>query len=302
MKKIAAVLAVLIALAGPVSSEETPSREVRRKRLIELMNLLDQGKLFRSQFRAMLDEQKKSYASQYTPPEGISAEAAQAQREEFEKKGSAYIDRYETLFFQKLDLKELEEQVYIPLYEKYFSDDEIKDLLTFYRTPTGAKSLEVLPGLSAEALQRAGAIIGPVIAAVMAELQKEDEDSHPWRKTMADIRTMATAIEAYATDNDLYPAVSSTEQYKSALSPTYINKVPEKDSWGSAYVIVVSPDQKHYRIVSAGSDGILDWDSRHIKTEESDSEPLARLTTNAAEDIIYQDGTFLQYPMEADSD
>jgi uncharacterized protein len=38
----------------------------------------------------------------------------------------------------------------VPLYDKYFSDEDIKGLIQFYQTPLGVKALSVLPKLSVE--------------------------------------------------------------------------------------------------------------------------------------------------------
>ncbi|HYB61194.1 MAG TPA: DUF2059 domain-containing protein [Methylomirabilota bacterium] len=38
----------------------------------------------------------------------------------------------------------------IPLYDKYYSDDDIKELIAFYGTPLGQKYLKVAPNITAE--------------------------------------------------------------------------------------------------------------------------------------------------------
>lgn len=39
---------------------------------------------------------------------------------------------------------------FIPLYSKYFSNEEIKQMIAFYQTPLGQKTLSVMPQLSSE--------------------------------------------------------------------------------------------------------------------------------------------------------
>jgi hypothetical protein len=39
------------------------------------------------------------------------------------------------------------------LYEKYFSAQEMRDITAFYKTPTGAKTLKVMPKLLPESIQ-----------------------------------------------------------------------------------------------------------------------------------------------------
>ena len=65
------------------------------------------------------------------------------------------------------------------------------------------------------------------------------------KRTMSDMRALATAIEAYAVDNNNYPAAAcatglcttattalATDSFTN-LSPTYIAQPPKTDGWGS---------------------------------------------------------------------
>ena len=64
------------------------------------------------------------------------------------------------------------------------------------------------------------------------------------KRTMSDMRALATAVEAYAVDNNQYPAAAcATGIYTSLtvtlatnsfsnLSPTYIAQAPMIDGWG----------------------------------------------------------------------
>jgi TonB family protein len=57
-------------------------------------------------------------------------------------------------------------ELYSELYHKYFSDDEIKQMLAFYASPIGQKSVAVLPLLAKESLaigQRMGEKLAPVV-------------------------------------------------------------------------------------------------------------------------------------------
>lgn len=41
---------------------------------------------------------------------------------------------------------------YIPLYDKYFTNEEIKGMIAFYQTPLGKKTLSVLPQISQDSM------------------------------------------------------------------------------------------------------------------------------------------------------
>jgi len=108
---------------------------------------------------------------------------------------------------------------------------------------------------------------------------------------MANLRTLATALEAYATDTNEYPN-TSLGGLKELLEPTYVKEMPMKDSWGNEFAYVASPDHNYYRFVSAGADGIFEWDSRRIVLEERE----IRYRENLKDDIIFADGAFVQAP------
>jgi uncharacterized protein len=64
-----------------------------------------------------------------------------------------YRDKLLDLFFarlrSKIDLDQLLDLI-LPVYDKYFSAEEIKALIAFYQTPIGQKTASVLPKLTTE--------------------------------------------------------------------------------------------------------------------------------------------------------
>jgi hypothetical protein len=73
-----------------------------------------------------------------------------------------YREQLVELFFQKYHQKRDPNRVIdmaVPVYDKYYSDDEIKGLIQFYSTPLGKKALTVMPQLMGE-LQNAGSEYG----------------------------------------------------------------------------------------------------------------------------------------------
>ncbi|HEY2324548.1 MAG TPA: hypothetical protein VGJ82_16935 [Thermoanaerobaculia bacterium] len=122
------------------------------------------------------------------------------------------------------------------------------------------------------------------------------------KRTMADIRAIAGAWEARAESQKSYSVgivpkgrVSreqrvSYSELAAALTPTYIHSLPRNDAWGNEYQFTTaeyddSGRAQSYAIRSLGSDALPD--RRAIAQGESES-----LTA----DIIYADGSFIQYP------
>jgi general secretion pathway protein G len=116
------------------------------------------------------------------------------------------------------------------------------------------------------------------------------------KRTMADMRSVATALEAYAVDYNIYPPATCSGNafttYGTALAldtglssivPTYISQVPRQDGWGRAYLYNLGEGSASYNLVSLGKDG-------------SAGTPACGPTTNFNDDIIYSNGAFLQWP------
>lgn len=123
----------------------------------------------------------------------------------------------------------------------------------------------------------------------------------PWRGTMKDIRTVATAIEAYQTDqaDGTYPS-GDYAGLKAVLQGNwkYLDKFPEKDMWGNPYAYVVSADRHHYRIVSSGADSNFEWDSRRITLPKPGEAAVTRYSERLEDDLIYGDGEYIQVPVQ----
>ena len=76
--------------------------------------------------------------------------------------------------------------------------------------------------------------------------------------TLIAMRSLQTAVEAYAIDKHQYPVAQSITELKSLVQPTYIVTTPLTDKWGTEFRYVLSADGKSYRIISAGSDKVFD--------------------------------------------
>jgi general secretion pathway protein G len=153
------------------------------------------------------------------------------------------------------------------------------------------------------------AIIG-ILAAIaipnlLGALQKAKQ-----KRTMQDMRTVASAWEARATDTNRYNAAGTLSalavcaaevtpgQLSGALVPTYIKLLPLYDGWGnqwrlrSEHAFGATTSSSDYVIWSAGRNGTNDGSSGFDATSSSPG----GATTNFNDDIVFSAGVFLQYP------
>ncbi len=82
----------------------------------------------------------------------------------------AFAERFHALFVERLNFSKILEAVYLPLYDKYFDEKELQQMLVFYRTPVGRKSIEVMPALMQEAAQGVEEAVRPLSIGLIQEI------------------------------------------------------------------------------------------------------------------------------------
>ena len=115
------------------------------------------------------------------------------------------------------------------------------------------------------------------------------------KRTMSDIRTMATAVEAYAVDNNIYPAAQCTGKFVAitsaldtdtglkVLAPTYIANPVRRDGWGNLMLYNTDSVNQQYGFRSKGRDN-------------TPTTFTCITTTNFNADIVYSNGGFINWP------
>jgi len=147
------------------------------------------------------------------------------------------------------------------------------------------------------------AIIGIIVAIAIPNLLNAIQRAKQ-KRTMADMRSIGTAAEAYSIDYNAYPPAAAASipilyggigypaagattvggNLRTYISPTYIRVMPVSDGWNSFFKYAVGGNNQDYGIVSAAKDGVL--------ATPASSGP----TTNFNVDIVFSDGQFTVYP------
>ena len=131
------------------------------------------------------------------------------------------------------------------------------------------------------------AIIG-IIAAIAIPNLLNAIDRGKQKRTMADLRSIGTSIEAYSVDTNFYPlgnTLAGTSGLQGVLEPVYIKKMPLTDGWNT---------QMEYEpgAVSGGGYTLKSYG----KGAAEQGSPTGGKTTAFADDIIFVDGQFTQWP------
>src|SRR2546426_1981701 len=100
------------------------------------------------------------------------------------------------------------------------------------------------------------AIIG-IIAAIAIPNLLNAIDRGKQKRTMADIRSLGTATESYAVDNNFYPKVSTYATVQPFLQPIYIKTAPSSDGWNKVWEYQGdTTNGVDYTLISRAKDGV----------------------------------------------
>ena len=129
------------------------------------------------------------------------------------------------------------------------------------------------------------AIIG-IIAAIAIPNLLNAIDRGKQKRTMADMRSIGTAIESYAVDNNFYPKGMSnvgSAGISTHVSPIYMKTVPTSDGWQNVWHIDSTNTGSQYTVTSYAKDGSLGTNT-------------GGTTADFNCDIVFANGQFFQWP------
>lgn len=101
--------------------------------------------------------------------------------------------RFNELVNEQLHLDEAIEQTFIPMFDKHFTSDELKEMLTYFKSPVGQKSLDLLPQMSMEAALTLNKQLVPKLREISIQVEEEEQ---------ARGKTPATTTTPPAVQND----------------------------------------------------------------------------------------------------
>ena len=133
------------------------------------------------------------------------------------------------------------------------------------------------------------AIIGIIAAIAIPNLLNAINRGRQ-KRSMADLRTVGTAVEAYAVDMAFYPTWTSGDfagTWYGFLEPTYVKLVPRSDGWRTLFR--ASSESRYYTLGSAARDKVFEYGLDSVNY-------LDRQTGVMDCDIVYANGIFISYP------
>jgi type II secretion system protein G len=128
------------------------------------------------------------------------------------------------------------------------------------------------------------AIIGIIAAIAIPNLLNAINRGRQ-KRTMADIRSIGTALEAYSVDFNYYPkvAAATVTDLVPYLQPTFIKVLPTADGWNQSMVVQLTVQGTSYTIYSKAKGNAGAIAAQGPKTDFGDA-------------IVFSNGQFYAWP------
>ena len=181
-----AVIVISFAVMSSVVAQESskPSISPTKRALIgELLVVTEMEKTAAGFYRLFLEQQRKMSEELTTRAIEGHPDYSQWSDEQKERAKTQLLEksthaerRVQELIEARINFTQLIEDIYYQLYDKYYTDQELKDLVDFYKSPTGRKQTAIIPKLLSESMELAGAALQPKLQEVLTIFMKEESE------------------------------------------------------------------------------------------------------------------------------
>ena len=177
LKSVLTLALLLLGLSTTASAQNTISPE-KRALIKEMVIATDVQKMSDVMMKATMDQlendsPRRIAESVNTMPDLTPAERKKMIREMTDS-NARFTKRFRELMKEKLDWVQMVEELIYPIVDKYYTEDDLKNMIVFYKSPTGRKVLEVMPQMMTEMMIRSEEVIRPKIEGIAKQILEEE--------------------------------------------------------------------------------------------------------------------------------
>jgi hypothetical protein len=163
---------------APAQASLTPEKKALIKELLGLLNSGNAAEAIALQFLEQFQESGiiliKNDLREWIQAQKVSPAEKKRLEAEMDESAQRILTRLRAEFPKRINMGEILETVMLEVYDKFFTEAEVKDLIAFYKTPTAQKFIKILPQFSAEMLPRVGQLMDPAATLLATELLAEE--------------------------------------------------------------------------------------------------------------------------------
>jgi uncharacterized protein len=170
---IALAFCFTVALPANAQSDSTPEKKALIKELLTLMNASNNSEAIANQLMEGMQEPLSGLASNMLREWIQSLKLAPAERNSMEAEvpvsAQRIANRIRAELPKRINLGGLTEKVGLEIYDKHFTEADVKDLIAFYKTSTAQKFIRLTPQLTAGMLQGIKNLMDPELEKLIIE-------------------------------------------------------------------------------------------------------------------------------------
>lgn len=179
MKKITLLVAVIMLFAFQAVKAQNEIPPEKRQAIKDLISLISKDNKSEDLFKAMMFQMEEMNVEIIKTILDERTDLTQAERKNLEKQlienYNAQTKNFQDRLMQKLDYNSMTEEIMTTVYDKYYTLEEINDLIVFYKSPTGQKTLKTMQPLMVDTLKLTQEKLGPKIVSVIQEIREEQQ-------------------------------------------------------------------------------------------------------------------------------
>lgn len=174
------VIVFALLLVPVITKGQEPVGSGKQALIKELLDVTEANKTATKMIDSVVEAMNAQYRQMVERLADADTNMTPAQREEVKLQIAENQAKYSTELMrrikQRVDIGQVIEDISSSLYEKYFSENELRDLISFYKTATGRKTLSVLPQLFAESIRNTSEKLSPILTSIITEMASEEKE------------------------------------------------------------------------------------------------------------------------------
>ena len=177
LKKFTLAVFVLICLFNLSAVAQTASGDKKQAAVKQLVFIINSDRksddLIKGMLPVMQETQNQSLKTMLAERADLSADEKLALEKTMREDNNAIMKQMMEKFINQLDYEKTLNQITEIIYDKYYSLAELKDLITFYQTPTGQKTIKLITPISIETMRLSQQKIAPKMQITIKEIMDE---------------------------------------------------------------------------------------------------------------------------------
>ncbi len=148
-------LAIFILCGGQLLAQQSVSPE-KQALIREFLEVTGGQKRANEVVDIMISFQEKESPKMISSLIEQESDLTSAQKQELQQMAAESAERVGSrtreFFTQRMNIGQMIEEISLPIYDKNFTESELRDIIAFYRTPTGQKTITIAPKMMMEAM------------------------------------------------------------------------------------------------------------------------------------------------------